>query len=318
MAVVTEDRQITGYLIGVDPAPPSEGLSLVALVLFLWRRKLLLAIATVLGTVVAVGITPWFDKQYRAEAVVIPVDSDIGGLGIGSLAERFAGAAGGAALSFTGRTDKREALAILESRLFTGKFISERELVPVLFAKLWDAERNTWQEDVDSPPSLQDAVSYFGENVRKVSESQTDGLITLSITWTDPELAATWANEMIAEVNELIRARKIAEAQASIEQIERELLSLNTASLRQGAFDLMRTQLEQVVFARVRPNFAFQVIDPAIVPEADQYVFPSRFIAAIVGASLGGLLGLGIALLLLLVKRMGRADDSLSADAAAG
>lgn len=295
MAIATGDQHAHAYTIRLDQPGAGAGPTVLDLVLFLWRRKILLVACTLVGAIVAINVTPWFDRLYKAEVVVLPVDVDYGGLGISALAERFAGEGGAATLSFRGRSDKREALAVLTSRLFNADFIRQRNLMPLLFPERWDAQRGTWHDDVLDPPTLQDAVTLFDTKVRDITENPLTGLIGVSVTWTDRQLAAEWANALIEEVNDVIRSREIAEAQASIEQLQRELATLDAAPLRQEASELLGEQLQTVILARVRANYAFQVIDPAVPPESDAEVFPSRFIAAILGASAGGVLGLALA-----------------------
>ena len=44
-----------------------------------------------------------------------------------------------------------------------------------------------------------------------VDEDKKSGLITLSITWKDPQVAANWANDLVKQLNEQLREQAIDE-----------------------------------------------------------------------------------------------------------
>ena len=63
-----------------------------------------------------------------------------------SLQARFPGFAmfGGIPLDRQG-SSAAESIALLKSRFFIQEFIEQENLLPVLFANRWDAERNEWE-----------------------------------------------------------------------------------------------------------------------------------------------------------------------------
>ena len=101
-------------------------------------------------------------------------------------------------------------MATLETREFLKKFISRRKLLPIIFNDLWDEASNSWkiiegQEELtteDGIASLQDAIQV---------EQEKSGLITLSISWKDPEIAAQWTNDLVKQLNEQLREQAIAD-----------------------------------------------------------------------------------------------------------
>jgi len=76
----------------------------------------------------------------------------------------------------------------------------------------WD---ETWDVgDPDDVPRLSDAFEKF-DDIRTIKEEDS-GLITLSIEWTDPVLAAEWANDLVWRLNERLRSDAITEADETI------------------------------------------------------------------------------------------------------
>lgn len=75
-----------------------------------------------------------------------------------------------------------------------------------------------------------------------------------------------------------------------------ELESASSVELRQSIHRLIEAQVQTIMLANVRQDFAFRVIDPAVVQDADHYVSPRRALLAFMGIVLGGFLGLSISL----------------------
>ena len=120
-----------------------------------------------------------------------------------------------------GDGDAQTALAILKSRQFLEEYTTENNLMPILFEDQWDSKNNQWKQL--KHPTLWDAYNKIKTDVLFVTEDLKTGLITLSIDWTDPELAAKWANGMIQMVNARIRNQAISEAEKNINYLNQEL-----------------------------------------------------------------------------------------------
>ena len=71
--------------------------------------------------------------------------------------------------------------------------IQSLDLLPILFAKKWHAEKQQWQ--TNKPPTLQDAVRELDTLVSITANRQN--VITIAVSHTNPVLAATIANRYI-------------------------------------------------------------------------------------------------------------------------
>jgi uncharacterized protein involved in exopolysaccharide biosynthesis len=231
---------------------------------------------------------------YRATVVMSPTEAGNALGALGSLASQFGGLAG---LNFGGGDRlKDEALAILQSRSFTEKFISEHELLPKLFPDRWDAAGKRWIVAADSVPSLGRGFKIFDREVRTVEEDQLTGLISVSIEHHDRKLTAEWANLLVQDLNAFIRRRAIDEAERSLRYLNEELNRSDVLDVRLGIIKVVEQQLQEIMFANVRHEYAFRVIDPAAVPEAKSYVRPQRVLMIVGGFVIGLVLGLLTAL----------------------
>lgn len=244
----------------------------------LWREivagKWIIVGTTTLVVALAVVASFLMTPIYRAE-VLLAVRSEAGGA-----ASRLAGQLGGLAslaglrLGSSG-AERSQAIAMLSSRILTERFIREQQLMPVLFDDLWDAEKKVWLTENPSGPSMRQAVRRFNR-LRTVGEDRETGLVSLAIEWKDPLVAATWANKYIDMLNVEMRKQAIAEAEQSISYLEEELKKTNIVELQRSIYSLIEEQIQSIMLANVREEFAFQVLDPAIVPGIDEPIRPRR------------------------------------------
>lgn len=259
------------------------GGDLLSLLGTLWRGRWLIAAIVTACASVAVVYVLLATKWYRAETVLMPTEpksmrSIEGALGsLGGLASLAGISIGG------GRTS--EPIAVLRSRAMTRAFIEEQNLLPILFPAEWDAKAGRWRaSDPAEQPDVRDGVKYFEENIRSVQEDKRTGIVTIAIEWTDPKLAAHWANQLAQRANERMRERALTEAQGNVDYLRRELENEKVVGLQQSISRLLEGELQKVMLARGNEEFAFRYIDHASEPKRE--VWPKRL--AIVAYSIIG------------------------------
>jgi uncharacterized protein involved in exopolysaccharide biosynthesis len=258
-----------------------------------------------LGIASATVISLLAEPVYRASALIVPVSSDGQPTPLTGVLDRVGSLAALAGIELGGPSDSREVfLATLVSRGFTLEFIETNNLLPLIFHERWDAPRNTWNTE-DAPTRL-DAWEVFDQSIRSL-ESNDSGIYTLAIEWRDPEQAAVWANSLIERVNERIRAQAIREADESIGYLNAELEQTNIIGVEQAVYRLIENQVNRIMLANVRKEYAFRIVDPAIPPDRDKYVWPNYVVLLGGGAFFGICAGLFASLLL--AWRHGRRDS---------
>ncbi len=226
---------------------------------------------------------------YRGTTLVIPAKADHGmdasGGGIGGVASLVGIDIGGS------DSDKQEALALLKSRHFTENFISDLNLMPVLYAKIWDAKNGKWMVDEKHQPTPAKAYRHFDKDIRTIAVDKKTGLITVSVDWTDRVAAAAWANELVQRVNLEMRQRALARADSEVGYLEKEFESTTTVATREAIGHLIESQVKQRMLATVTPEFAFRVIDRAMPSDKDDPHFPNKFLMLIAGPIVGLIVG---------------------------
>lgn len=275
-------------------------LSIIEFIRVLSSYRYLVAGVALAGLAVGVAVAFLQTPIYQAEITLSPVASSRSGLsglldsfgGMGGIGALAAGVGGGG----SSRQERMEFIATLTSPYFTRTFIEENDLLPVLFEAKWDKEKGEWiDKSPDEIPTLSDGYDFFSEEVQKVTEDDFTGLVTMSIDWKDPEVAADWANQLIDRVNELSRVRSIEQAEKTKQYLSKELEKTNIVALQQSIYYMIEQQIQQVTMANVREDFAFKVINPAVPPDTDKFIRPNRPFVIALSAFLGILAGIFIA-----------------------
>jgi uncharacterized protein involved in exopolysaccharide biosynthesis len=267
------------------------------------RRWWLIAIVCLLCTGAMTGLAFWMTPIYRGATILGAAHSDKNGLGSG-LGSALGSVQGFAALAGIGMpgddsaTD--EALAVLSSQELTQRFISDNNLMPELFAGLWDSRTGKWKQGIKKIPTLARGNKVF-KSIRKIERDNKTGLITLTIDWRDRVKAADWTNRLVQLLNDEMRNRAIVDAEASLGYLQKEYGTTADVSTREAISKLIESQVKQQMLAHVTQEYALRVIDKALVSDADSPVKPNKILFVALGLFLGMLCG--IAVVLLLYKR---------------
>lgn len=254
----------------------------------LYQSKYVIAGLSVAACIFSVTVSMNIDKVYRSEVLIQPVIAE-NVAGGGGVASKIGGLGRLAGLTSNERDPTEEALAILESRQFTIEFIEENQLLPILLPK--DGSSKAHKEE----PTVMDAYKLFDEKVRTIERDRQSGMVRLVIEWKDPKLAANWANQLIARVNEYLRQRAIADARRSLEFLGKESDAVHFASLRTAVTELMEGELRKVMLATVHKEYAFKIIDPAVAAKKPSK--PNRMLIIAAGTIAGAFLGCLVSLI---------------------
>lgn len=280
--------QKTAYL----PAPP-DALNIRELLSELWRLRIPVGCAIFLCAVAGVAAGLFLPKEYEARITLSPAADDLssGRLGgLASLASQFGGLgslAGG--LSLPGKTKRDEVLAVLQSELLTEAYIRQNNLLPVLYWRQWDPATGKWTTtNPKKTPTLWKANRYFNKNIRDVKEDKKSDLVVMSIRWTDPKLAAKWANDLVKMTNDYLRAKAISESQRHIDYLNDQLSKITIVDAQKAIYALLQQEINTQMVARGREEYALKVIDPAVVPELA--VSPGARVLGPLGLLLGAFL----------------------------
>lgn len=221
-----------------------------------WRASIiiLVLVATAAATLLSVVLP----KKYVATTLLSPTSGDSGSGQLGALTNMLSslgdiGNVSGLSLGGSGR--RAEFIAVLGSEGLTSKFIQNNGLIQVL-ARTDDRINSIWK-----------AVKYFREKVRTISTDTKTGLVSLTVEWRDPTVAASWANGLVTLANEYLRGKAIAEGERNISYLNQQAARTDFVQERQVIYSVMQSELSKVMLAKGNDEYALKVIDKAIPPE---------------------------------------------------
>lgn len=224
---------------------------------------------------------------YQSDVLLAPVSANADAGPLAGLAGQFGGLASLAGVSLNGE-DKREAEAVatLGSRALVEELVRDENLLPVLFAHKWDPAANQWKgSDPEDWPSMWDAYQLFEKKIRLVSQDKKTGLVTLTIQWKDPEQAARWATELVGRTNRLLRQRAIARSERNTKFLQDQLNQTSVVEVRQAIYRLLENEIKTAMLAQGSDDYAFKILDPAIVPQERSK--PKRSVFTVMGLVAG-------------------------------
>ena len=255
-------------------------------------RTLLQAWKTILGITIicsglAIAYAVYAPEVFKADSLLAPAQDEKSG--VSSMLGQFGGLAAMAGISIPSDSNVDRVLATLETREFLTKFIRRNDLLPVIFKDRWvEVSKSFKLDDKGEEPSIDDGYTILLDCIE--SEQDKSGLIKLSISWEDPDIAAQWANDLVKQLNEQLRQKAIADSKKRVGYLEQELAKTTLQDMRAVLYNLLESEKQKAMLANVNEDFALEVIDPAVAPETREK--PKRKLIVALGGVCGGFLGI--------------------------
>jgi uncharacterized protein involved in exopolysaccharide biosynthesis len=249
------------------------------------------------GVAIAVAfiMTPTYDATSLL-AISTQDEQGMKSLSLSGIASQFGMASSLFDLGNESSNQKAEAVATLQSRILTQTYIREQNLLPILFASKWDAKKGQWKDsDPEKQPTLWDGNKLFNRKIRTVSEDKKTGLVLLTISWKDKQLAAKWASDLVARANAYLRDKALDTSARHIAYLNEELGRTNVLELQEAIYRLLEIEIKKTMLARGNDQYAFKTLDPPVVPQ--DRARPKRLLISAFGLCAGIFLGVVIAVL---------------------
>jgi uncharacterized protein involved in exopolysaccharide biosynthesis len=270
--VISEDRSLT--------RESRDEIDVIAILKVIWRYKYFIALVAALFVLIAIYVALSTTPVFRAEVVVTKARDESIGRGA-SLASQFGGLMGIAGLRLGQGGQSYEDQAVLLSRHLAEEFVKRNELVTELVS------------NVEGAATLWFAVNSFRDQVLSIRSDDDLGTTTISIKWTDPNVAARWANEYVGLANELIRTRALDDASRNIKYLQDQIAKTDVVEIQRVMYSLVEAETKTLMLANARQEYAFTVVDPAVAPE--RRIWPRRSLMVLTGGVLGIFAGVALA-----------------------
>lgn len=273
----------------VEVIPSHENLAFKEIGLYeifklFWRSKWLILTVVLVSTLSMAVYAFLKPNQYSSVALLAPSEAYVGG-GSLALANQFGGLASLAGLNIAGTRGNKVSIAleVLQSRSFILGFVRKRGvMVDLMAAKRWkqgsnaleyddsvyDASTKSWASvhDAELKPTDEDVYEKFISHLT-VSQSKTTGLITVSLEFISPVLACQWLEWLIGDLNEKLKEQDVNDSRTTLKYLEKELSKQPVDGVQKILFQLMEKEMQTITLANIRDDYAFQYIDPPVVPE---------------------------------------------------
>ncbi|WP_231612764.1 MULTISPECIES: Wzz/FepE/Etk N-terminal domain-containing protein [unclassified Pseudoalteromonas] len=297
-----------------------DEIDLRELFITLWKEKFKIIFISIIFTTFSVVYSLSLPNIYKSEVLLTSAEQDSGG-GLSSIVGQLGGIASLPGVKLgdnAGSNSKLLAIEILKSRQFSAEFIQNHNiLADLMAAKSWnlasnkitydsdiyDHDTDTWIREVSLPfkarPSPLEAHEIF-KDIVNISENEVTGMLILSVKHISPYIAKQWADWLVEDINKVMKVRDVSEAEKSTAFLVEQLKETNISDMKSVLYRLIEEQAKTIMFANVRDEYVFKTVDAAIVPE--KKAEPSRALICILGALLGGIIGVFIVSLRYLVK----------------
>jgi len=297
-----------------------DEIDLLELFKALWRGKWWILLTTITGAGIAVAIAIWLPNVYRAEALLAPSAEQQGG-GLGALAGQFGGLASLAGINLGGGGADKTGIAIevAKSRQFVTAFVRKHQLeVPLIAAikadkrsgdlildpEIYDDAAKQWVREVPAGKSIEptdwELVKAFNA-ITSVSLDKKSGLATVAIDYYSPQLAKQWVDWLVADLNQTMKQRDVADAERNIGYLKTQLAKTSVADMQTVFYKLIEEQTKTLMLAEVNQEYVFKTLDPAVV--AEEKAKPKRALIAVLGTVLGGMVGVMLVLIRYALRR---------------
>jgi uncharacterized protein involved in exopolysaccharide biosynthesis len=284
----------------VNIATESEDeIDLLELARVIWKGKKLIIGIVVFFTVAVLIASLFMTNIYTAKAVIKPVSPEKGSARLSSLAAQFGGLASMAGIAMPGAASSTELVSLLKSNVLKKQVIEKYNLLPVLFPQKWDAEKKVWKKQEsggfslnpmvllsnlvpknESAPKKDPAIPDTWDGIRaldkivNVNYNLKEDIITITVNFRDPEMAAAIGNHYLIALNEHISSEAKRMAVVNKEYLEKQLKETNDSLVQQKIYTLIAEKIETMMMAEVKEGFAFKTLDPPMAP--DQKSKPKR------------------------------------------
>lgn len=273
----------------------NDEVDLISFLRVLWESKWIIISVAAIFVVGSVYIALTATPVYRADTVIAKAGNS-NSSGAAVLASQLGGLGSLVGANFGSAGPERKAQEFLESRRLAEEFILRNELM----GELTPGE--------GEPDSLWFTVKRFRETVLSINENLTDGVTTVAMSWTDPVIAAQWANDYVALANEMIRTRARRDSERNIEYLNEQIAATNIVGVERVMYNLLESETKTLMLANGREEYAFTVIDPAVAPE--MRTSPRRKLIVMSGGALGVFFGIVAVFLLNLYRQVTTRADA--------
>ena len=242
----------------------NKEVNVVELWLILSKYKLLIMVITIVTTFLSATFILNKPNIYKAEVLLLPIEKTISAFGTNALLNKIGmGASGGKGAGY--KADK--AILIAKTHDFLIRFINDNNLKKILFEERWNKKKIEWDEKSVSDFEASEKLNSMIEI--RINPNSSIGMTTLTISWADPITlgnVSKVANLLVSYINKQAKKEAINQSKKGILFLKKEIVTTSIVEMRLSLYQLMKSEIEKIMYANVRKSYVFNVVDRAKVP----------------------------------------------------
>ncbi|GHF80968.1 Wzz/FepE/Etk N-terminal domain-containing protein [Thalassotalea marina] len=270
---------------------------------FKWLVITITALFTLGSAILAINTA----EEYKAEVMLMPVNEEQAS-GLGAMAGQLGGIASLAGLNVGGGANEKVALALalIDDWSFADEFIRKHNLKVYLYAvvgwnkasneliyddSVFDNQTMTWKmnDGVSEEPSDWLIFNELKERVI-LRQQKNSPIITASLDYYSPELAAKWLDDLLMAINKKIQANDMQDSKNNIDYLSEKVDSTNISEMRTVFYQLLQEQMKKLMLAEVREEYILKKVGLVKTPESK--FKPRRALIVVMGFFCGFMLSL--------------------------
>ena len=276
----------------------------------LWLKKLFIISLSSFFSILSIIYALSLNNYYVSSAILVAADTQ----NTNALSQ-YSGLASLAGIGVQGSGDSvTEMMEIIESRKFVKHLITFEGVLPSIMAAesynkgsktlifdtdIYSVETDEWLREprIDRPskPSYLEAHKVYTRNLLSISKDRKTGVVNISIEHISPVFAKDFLDLIIQEANSSMRQKDIETSTKALAYLKEELSKTPLMEIKDSINQLIKTQLETQMMAKINEEYSLAILEPPFVPHEKSK--PSRSMLVIMISVFGGLLSCAIVLI---------------------
>ena len=267
----------------------NDEINLLEIFNIIWGSRIKLLIATIVAGIISILYSLSLTNYYKSDASFIVVDDSQQALPISSGLSSLA-AFGGISLSPGGENKAGLILATIQSRAFLKHLITIDAQLPLKMSSTsFNKEDGTLiLDEKKSKNQTFYEIHRTYKTILSVSQDGKTGFINISAEHVSPNFTKEFLELIVDQVNEILRRKDLEESSSALNYLTSEMAKTAVLDVKSSISELIESQLEVQMIAKIREDYALKAIEPPYIPEIKSK--PVRSTMVITGTIFGAIL----------------------------
>lgn len=280
-----------------------DEINLQEIALVIWSKRYLLLAVTFTFSLLSIFYSLLLPNYYQSESILVSTDKNNS-----SPLGQYSDLASLAGLSLNSGVENEvfETIELIKSREFVKHILTFTDILPSIMAakefnietnkliyksEIYDQKNNEWKGNSfrygKSKPSYLEVHKVYLSQLNIFQDKKTN-FISMSFEHVSPIFAKDFLSLVIREANSLKRQRDLDTTNNALEFLKAEFRRTSLKEIKISIQNLIESQLETRMLAKVNNEYSLSILEPPFVPELKSR--PKRSVIVIISTLLGFLM----------------------------